>query len=319
MQFIDAEAVRQHLPYPDLINALEAHHRNPPPLVGRSLLQPAPDSDHAEESFLVLPAWIPGRVIGVKMATVIPANAERGAGDPTIHAAYQLFDGANGVPLACIDGTALTLHKTAADSGLGSRLLARADASTLLMVGAGALAPHLIAAHRAARPSLNRVLIWNRTPARRDALVADLRAQGLDAAPVETPAAGVGEADIICCATAATEPLIQGAWLRPGQHLDLVGAFNPAMRESDDDCVRRAEIFVDLRLSTVDSAGDLVQPIAAGVMDREDVRGDLFELCTGAVRGRSGEEAITLYKNGGGGHLDLFTAEHCWRSHLGKV
>jgi ornithine cyclodeaminase/alanine dehydrogenase-like protein (mu-crystallin family) len=315
MDYIDANAVHRLLDYPGLIDALESAHREASPLVDRSLLQPLGDSPHADESFLVLPAWIPGRVMGVKMATVIPANAERTAGAPTIHAAYQLFDGETGIPIASIDGTALTLRKTAADSGLGSRLLARPDATTLLMVGAGALGPHLIAAHRAARPSINRVLVWNRTPAHRDALVADLRDQGIDAAAVDTPEAGVHAADIISCATAATEPLIRGTWLRPGQHLDLVGAFNPDMRESDDDCVRRAEIFVDLRLSTVDSAGDLVQPIAAGVIGRDAIRGDLYELCRGEARGRSGADAITLFKNGGGGHLDLFTAEHCWRNH----
>lgn len=311
MPFIDADTVHRLLAYPGLIDALESAHREPPPLVGRTLLQPDADSTHGDESFLVLPAWIPGRVMGVKMATVIPANASRPSRLPSIHAAYQLFDGTTGVPLATLDGTALTLRKTAADSGLGCRLLARGDARVLLMVGAGAMAPHLVAAHHAARPSIERVMVWNRNADNRDRLVDELCAQGIDAGAVDDLTEAVPHADIICCATAATEPLIRGTWLQPGQHLDLVGAFDPGMRESDDDCVRRAELFVDLPLSTVESAGDLVQPLADGVIARDDIRADLFDLCQGRHPGRSSTDAITLFKNGGGGHLDLFTAEHC--------
>ena len=313
MDLIDADTVHQLLDYPGLIDALETAHREPAPLVGRSLLQPAADGDHGDESFLVLPAWSPGQFMGVKMATVIPANATRSAGRPTIHAAYQLFDGTTGEPLAAIDGTALTLRKTAADSGLGCRLLARAGARVLLMVGAGALASHLVAAHRAARPSIDRVMVWNRSRGNRDQVVTALREQGVAAEAVDDLAAAVPQADIISCATAATEPLIRGQWLQPGQHLDLVGSFEPGMRESDDDCVRRAELFVDLPLSTVESSGDLVQPLADGVISRDDIRGDLFDLCQGRHPGRESDHAITLFKNGGGGHLDLFTAAHCHR------
>lgn len=313
MQLIDGPSVHALLDYPGLIAALEAAHREAPPVVDRALLRPPAESAHADESFLVLPAWQPGRAMGVKMATVVPANARRAAGQATIHAAYQLFDGDDGVPLAALDGTALTLRKTAADSGLGARLLAPPQPRTLLMVGAGALAPHLIAAHRAARPSIEHVAIWNRTPASRDALVEQLAAEPFTTEASDDLDDTVATADVICCATAATAPLISGERLRPGQHLDLVGAFRPDMRESDDACVQRARLFVDLRLSTLDSAGDLVQPVNDGVIARADVRGDLYELINGTVAGRTGDDDITLYKNGGGGHLDLFTAWHCWQ------
>lgn len=313
MQLIDGDTTHRLLDYPGLIDALEVAHGQAPPLVDRALLQPGAGSGHSDESFLVLPAWAPGRAMGVKMATVMPGNATCGTGLPNIHAAYQLFDGDTGEPWAAIDGTALTLRKTAADSGLGSRLLARSDARVLLMVGAGAMAPHLVAAHRAVRPSIERVFVWNRSAAARDALVAELRAAGVSAEAVDELAPAVPEADIITCATAATAPLIRGAWLRPGQHLDLVGAFEPGMRESDDDCVRRASLFVDLPMTTVDNAGDLVQPLADGVITRDDIRADLFDLCRDRHPGRTGNDAITLFKNGGGGHLDLFTAEHCYR------
>lgn len=315
MQLIDAETTHSLLDYPGLIAALAAAHAQAQPLVDRSLLQPEADPDHRDQSFLVLPAWAPGRAMGVKMATVMPGNAARDPALPNIHAAYQLFDGDTGEPLAVIDGTALTLRKTAADSGLGSRLLARPDAGVLLMVGAGAMAPHLIAAHRTARPSLERVLVWNRSTAARDRLVAELVAEGVDAAAVDDLGPAVPQADIISCATSTTTPLIPGQRLRAGQHLDLVGAFNPGMRESDDDCVRRASLFVDQPLSTMDNAGDLVQPLACGVITRNDIEADLFDLCQGQHPGRASDDEITLFKNGGGGHLDLFTAEHCYHQY----
>jgi len=313
MQLVDAETVHRLSPYPELLDALEAAHRGEVPLSDRSLMQGVAHSDHVDESFLVLPAWAPGRALGVKMATVMPHNPERDEDLPAIHAAYQLFDGRCGAPLAAIDGTALTLRKTAADSALGARLLARADVRSLLMVGAGALAPHLVAAHRAARPSIEHVMVWNRSAARRDALLEALDGEGVTAEAVADLADAVDRAGIVCCATAATQPLIAGEWLRPGQHLDLVGAFSPTMREADDHCVRRAALFVDTRESTVDASGDLVQPLADGVIERGDVRADLFELVTGAGDGRTQPDAITLYKNGGGAHLDLFTAEHIFR------
>ena len=308
MHVIDAETVHERLHYPGLIEALERAHRDSPPWIDRTLMQAPDHGVHQGEAFLVLPAWFPGRAMGVKMATVIPRNAD--AGRPTIHASYQLFDGDTGEPRANIDGTALTLRKTAADSALGSRLLSRSDSGTLLMVGAGALAPHLIAAHQAARPSLHRVLVWNRTPHHRDSLVEALRAEEIDAEAVDSIADAIPEADIICCATGTMEPLIKGQLLQPGQHLDLVGSFNPSMRESDNDCVRRARLFVDFRASTVDAAGDLFHPITDGVIEESDVVADLFELCGGRQSGRGNEAEITLFKNGGGAHLDLFAAEH---------
>lgn len=308
MHVIDAETVHERLHYPGLIEAMERAHRDSPPWIDRTLMQGPDHGVHQGEAFLVLPAWFPGRAMGVKMATVIPRNAD--AGRPTIHASYQLFDGDTGEPRANIDGTALTLRKTAADSALGSRLLSRSDSGTLLMVGAGALAPHLIAAHQAARPSLRRVLVWNRTPHHRDSLVEALRAEEIDAEAVDSIADAIPEADIICCATGTMEPLIKGQLLQPGQHLDLVGSFNPSMRESDNDCVRRARLFVDFRASTVDAAGDLFHPITDGVIEESDVVADLFELCGGRQSGRGNEAEITLFKNGGGAHLDLFAAEH---------
>ncbi len=294
------------LDFPGLIDALYAAHRGEAAHVERSLLS-APGGN----GFLVQPAWVPGRALGVKMATLFPANPDRGL--PTIQSVYQLFDGIDGRPLAVMDGTVLTWRKTAADSALGSRLLSRPDARTLLLVGAGALGPHMIEAHRAVRPGLKRVLVWNRGTARRDALVKAVRGDGIDAQAVDDLDAAVAQADIVCTITASERPLIRGALLRPGMHLDLVGSYTPQTREADDDCIRRGQVYVDLPLTTVEAAGDLTQPLAAGVIGRDHILGDLYDLCSGRVPGRQSPEAITVYKNGGGGHLDLYTAMYLAR------
>jgi ornithine cyclodeaminase len=309
MRVIDADNVHRLLDYAPLVEALAAAHREAPPLIGRSLLVPAAGAGRAGEGFLVLPAWAHGRAFGVKMVTILPGNAELAGGPPSVQATYQLFEGRTGQPVALLDGTALTLRKTAADSGLGAKLLARADVRTLLMIGAGALAPHLIGAHRAVRPSLEHVLVWNRSAPRRDRLLADLAARGIAAEASDDLEAAMRAADVISVATMATEPLVRGAWLKPGCHVDLVGAYQPTMRESDDDAVRCARIHVDYRGSTVEESGDLTQPLASGAIAAADILGDLFDLCQGRAPGRRSPEEITLYKNGGGSHLDLFSAE----------
>jgi len=295
--FLDAATVGDLLPYDVLVDALDAGHREPAPAARRMVFGP----DGAAESFLGLAAWQPGEALGIKLTTVFPANIDH----PTVQALVVLFDGRTGSPLALLDGTELTYRKTAADSALGARYLARQNATTLLMVGAGGLARHLVTAHRTVRPSIERVLVWNRTPARAEAVVAEL---GEGTTVVDDLEQAVGAADIVSTATMARDPLVAGRWLRPGTHLDLVGAFLPDHREVDDDAVVRAELYVDDREATLSEDGDLVIPLAAGLITADDVRGDLWQLCRGEVAGRTDPDAITLFENGGGGHLDLMTA-----------
>jgi ornithine cyclodeaminase len=319
LRLIDAESVHRLLDYAPLVEALAAAHREAPPLVGRSLLEPPPGAGRVGEGFLVLPAWAHGRAFGVKMVTIVPGNADLADGPPTVQAVYQLFEGVTGRPVAVIDGTALTLRKTAADSGLGAKLLARDDVRTLLMIGAGALAPHLIGAHLAVRPSLERVLVWNRSAPWRDRLLERLARQGVPAEASDDLEAAVRAADVISAATLASEPLVRGAWLRPGTHVDLVGAYTPTMREADDEAMRRARVHVDYRGSTIGESGELIQPIASGAITEQDVLGDLFDLCQGRTPGRRAADEITLFKNGGGSHLDLFTAEFLLRRLAGEA
>jgi ornithine cyclodeaminase len=301
---IDGDEVARRAPYLQLVDALAAGHRRPEPHVRRIVYGP-PGGDR---NFMALPAWEPGEAIGVKLVTIFPDNAAREL--PTVQAVVLLFDGETGSPLALIDGTELTYRKTAADSALGSRLLSRPDATNLLMVGAGGLAPHLIAAHRAVRPSIERVVVWNRNRDRAERLV-ELDIADEVAGDLET---ATGAADIVSTATRTVEPLIRGAWLRPGTHLDCVGAYLPDQREVDDRAVVRSELFVDSRLAAVHEAGDLVIPLAAGIIHESAIRADLWELCRDEHPGRSGPDAITMFENGGGGHLDLMTARFIWGS-----
>jgi len=306
MEIFDAERVHRILDYPAAVDVLDAGHREGVDALDRSLLaQPAEDggTDH----LLVSPAWQRGRGLGVKVVTSFPANPAA-HGLPTVHAQYLLFDGVSGAPRALIDGIALTLRKTAADSALGARYLARADVATLLMVGAGAQAPHQVMAHVAVRPGIRRVLLWNRTRERAARLAARLSLPGIGVEVVDSLAEAVPRADVICCATGATTPLIRGEWLRPGVHLDLVGGFTPEMREADDEAVRRSRVYVDTRRFTVHDCGDIAGALAGGVLAEEDIVADLFELARGERPGRETAEQITLFKNAGGGHLDLMIA-----------
>jgi ornithine cyclodeaminase len=311
MKYISAHQVDALLDYPSLIEALHVAHRGDKPIVGRSELHFERDAD-TRQSFLNLPAWLPGEAMGIKSIAVMPGN-ETAHDLPTVHAVYLVFDGQTGVPVATIDGTALTLRKTAADSALGANLLARADISTMLMVGAGAMAHPLVSAHRAVRPSLREVLVWNRTRAKADHLAEALREEGLEAQSVDDLEPASRRADLICCATSATVPHIRGEWLQPGTHLDLVGSFTPDMRESDDEAVRRADVFVDSRWYAIHEPGDIAQPLGDGVIEETDILGDLYDLCGETHGGRHSDTAITLFKNGGGAHLDLYTALHLLR------
>jgi ornithine cyclodeaminase len=253
-----------------------------------------------------MPAWQPGRHLGVKIATVFPGNADQGL--PSVMGAYLLLDGKTGAPLALIDGPMLTLKRTAAASALAAGYLARPDCERLLMVGTGALAPHLVMAHAAVRPVCN-VLIWGRDPEKAAKLAKRLDRRDFKVEATADLAAAVKGADIVSCATLSTRPLIKGAWLRPGQHLDLVGAFRPDMRESDDGAVRRARVFVDTREGALSEAGDIVQAVASGALDPEDVAGDLFELTRGERAGRRFYDQITLFKSVGTALEDLAAAQ----------
>ncbi|MDD9850842.1 MAG: hypothetical protein OXU94_03640 [Gammaproteobacteria bacterium] len=308
---ITAQQIGEALTPALLMDSIAEMHRAPHALLDENLLG-APAAGGEESHLLVRSAWQPPHALGVKLARVFPGNVRRGL--PSITADYLLFSGADGRLLAAVDGIALTCWKTAADSGLGARFLARKNVRTMLMVGAGAMAPHLVRAHRSARPSIKKILLWNRTMARAAQLAETLAAEtaGAEIEVRDDLAQAVGEAGLISCATMAPAPLIKGAWLAPGAHLDLVGAFTPHMREADDGCLRLGSLFVDSR-KTTSHIGEIKIPLAAGVIQPADICAELAELCNGEHPGRRTEEEITVYKNGGGGHLDLMTARAIYR------
>jgi ornithine cyclodeaminase len=262
-----------------------------------------------EGTLLLMPAWQGSSALGVKIVTVYPGNGRFGLN--SVSSTYLLCDGGTGQHLALIDGNEITGRRTAAASALAGSFLARTDASSLLIVGAGHIAGMMADAWRAVRP-IRRVLVWNVRAPRAATLAADLCARGFDAAAIDDLEAGVREADIVTCATLATAPLVRGAWLRPGMHLDLIGAFRPDMREADDDAIRRARVFIDTDAALAE-AGDLTQPIASGVLRRDAIAASLYGLCRGEVPGRGSAEEITLFKSVGSAIEDLAAAALVYR------
>jgi ornithine cyclodeaminase len=306
MRIIGADDIHRLLDYPGLIEALREAFRTGcevPPRHHHAVASSA--AEGSPGTLLLMPAWQRGGGLGVKIVTVFPDNAQRSL--PAVFGTYVLLDAATGVPNAVLDGTALTLRRTAAASALAADYLARRDAAVHLMVGTGALAPHLCAAHATVR-SIRRTLVWGRNPAKAAATVERLKQQGLAAEPAGDLAAAVSTADIVTCATLTREPLARGEWLRPGTHVDLVGGYTPEMREADDRAITRATIYTDTE-GALREAGDIVQPMRAGLLPRERIAGDLFTLARSEGQGRRSPEEITLFKSVGTALEDLAAAQ----------
>ena len=279
-----------------LCDALEAGHTRPRAEIADSFLYRGADT------LLSRAAWIDGLGQLVKTATIFPGNAAHGK--PAVNGSAALYSDSDGTLSAIVDFHLLTKWKTAGDSLCAARMLARKNSETILIVGAGTVAASLRQAYGALFPAA-RFVVWNRSREGAERLAA--RFPGMDVA--DDLEVAVRGADIITCATMATDPVIKGAWLRPGQHLDLIGAYRPDMREADDTALRRARIFVDSRATTIGHIGELKVPLAHGVIGVGDVLADYYDLESGTFARRSGDE-ITLFKNGGGAHLDLMTARY---------
>jgi ornithine cyclodeaminase len=301
---VDLERTRASLAFPRLVAALrEAFVAGAEvPLRHRHILE------EGNGTLLLMPAWRGAAAAGVKIVTVYPDNSKLGLN--AVHSTYLLMHGETGQHLAIIDGNEITGRRTAAASALAGDYLARGDAERLLIVGAGHIASMLPAAWRAVRP-IREVRIWNPRPARAERLAERIAADGFTATATTDLEGSVRWADIVSCATLATEPLIHGEWLLPGAHLDLIGAYRPDMRESDDRAVLRARVFIDTEAALTE-AGDLTQPIAAGVLRREAIAGSLFSLCRGETPGRRAPEDITLLKSVGSAIEDLAAAALVW-------
>lgn len=298
---LSATEIKKLANWPLVIEALREGHRRSKADIGDTFV-------HAgNNTMLVRSAYIDGLAAGVKAATVVPENPNKSPALPSVHAQIMLFDPKNGTLSGLLDGTEITAWKTAGDSALGCDLLARHDVETLLMVGAGAMAPPLIEAHLSVRPSLSTILLHNRSAHRADALAAKLAHLPQTVSVVPNLDEAIPQADIVCSATMTIAPILKGALIKPGTHVDLVGAFKPDMREADDDMHRVGTWFVDSFDTTLDHIGELKIPLAEGTISRDAVKGDLHHLVS-VGEGRSSNDEITVYKNGGGAHLDVMVS-----------
>jgi ornithine cyclodeaminase/alanine dehydrogenase-like protein (mu-crystallin family) len=310
VRVVSAAEIDATLDFPSLITALEAafcgdvvtpnrHHHG----IAR---------DDGDATLLLMPAWTgPSThpaLLGTKVVTVFPGNGALNL--PSVAGTYLLMNGTTGLPHAAMDGARITAWRTAAASALAARYLARSDARRMLMVGAGALAPFFIKAHASVR-QLADIAIWSRSAGSSARLVAELRQDGLPVRVATDLESEARQADIISCATLATEPLIHGAWLKAGAHLDMAGAFTLGMREADDEALNRASVFIDTKAALTEG-GDVAVAIKAGAYSVPQVRGDLFDLCRGTVAGRTSADEITLFKSIGTAIEDLAAAGLVW-------
>lgn len=305
--YISYEAGAQALTWAGALNALRSGHLLSRPEQGDLLLGPR------DGTLLNRAAYIQNLGFVVKAETCMSANSTMGL--PSIQGSVLYFDDKDGALRATIESRLITEYKTAGDSVLGAKLLARPDPQHIVIVGAGAMARTLIQAYSASFPSLRRISVWARRHEQARVLVNSLDLIGIEVAAVRDLAATLKTADIVSCATMAREPVIFGKWITPGTHIDLVGAFTPDMREADDELILKGSVFVDFFETTVDRIGELTQPIAAGVIGRDHVQGDLYSMVQKSNGSwRKADDQITVFKNGGGAHLDLMIAAYIVRA-----
>ena len=306
MLSINAEAVDKALTFPKLVNALQiafTESIDVPPRLHFDMENPKASR---ETTLLMMPAWQAGDVAGIKLVTVAPENNQKNL--PSIQGTYILLDVDTGSMKAMMDAPSLTAKRTAAASALASRFLSRENSTTLLVVGTGTLAPQLIAAHASVRP-ITQVYVWGRDINKAQQVCQQVEHLNVTCTAVDDLEHYVKQADIISCATLSTEPLIFGKWLTAGQHLDMVGAYRPDMREMDDECLIRSKVFVDNLESAVRETGDIAIPLADKVIEIADINADLFSLCRKTFEFKRNNRDITVFKSVGHALEDLAAAK----------
>ena len=313
---LSAQEVKAALPWQDLVEALRDifTRKVTSPVRHHHVLNVPQEKD---AMLLLMPAWLEGEYCGVKQVFVFPSNNDKGL--PGLTSNYLLSSGKTGANLAQLEGNELTSRRTAAASALASSYLSRQDASRLLMVGSGRMARNLIAAHRSVRP-ITHVSVYNRNLAGAEKLVEELIQAGITAwvCKPDELAQEAASADIISCATMSKEPIIKGDWLSSGCHLDLVGGFTPEMQEADNAALKKAKVFVDTRAGAFSEAGDIIIPLEAGVIQKEDIQAEFTELCSNTHKGRNAysnpKEIITVFKSVGDSREDLAAAILAYQS-----
>jgi len=305
MKIIEASDVHRALSFPALIEELRRAFGRPAGMPRRSVYQ-LEENDPFHDAFAVLPAWS-SEVMGVKAFTYLPSNAPKGR--PILHSKILLFDRATGEPMALVDGTSVTLWRTAAVAALAADYLARKDAKRLVVCGTGHLGPYFVLAHASVR-DYEHIGVWGRNPEKVASTIAAVKAQRpeLNVQPVGSLEAAAREADVVSCVTASREPLIYGDWIRPGTHTDMFGNHERKYRECDTELVVKSRLYVDSRVNNLNEAGEILIPIGEGRIGEDHILGELADLCSGRVSGRERDDEVTLFKSVGTALSDLAAA-----------
>lgn len=267
---------------------------------------------NADSTLLLMPAWNPSENAGVKIVTVSPENGQFDL--PSINGTYLYLDAIKGTIKAVLEAKSLTAKRTAAASALASSFLSRKNATSLLMIGTGALSSNLIKAHAAVRP-IKEVFIWGRNFEKATAISEQLTNKTFTVTPIKEITSKISEVDIISCATLSKVPLVLGNMLQPGQHIDLVGAYKKDMRESDDEAILKSSVFIDTYQGGLKESGDIVQPLQSGILTENAIKADLFQLCSHERKGRTSTEEITLFKSVGHALEDLAAATYYYKKY----
>ena len=287
----------------DIIVPMRHHHDFPNPSVG------------AESTLLLMPAWNPSKEAGVKVVTVSPENGQFDL--PSIQGTYIYLDAEKGALKGVLEAKSLTVKRTAAASALASSFLSRKNSSSMLMIGTGALLTNLIKAHAAVRP-IDQVYIWGRNVEKARSICSELANDDFSIEAIENIEDKISEVDIISCATLSKTPLVLGKFLRPGQHVDLVGAYRKDMREADNKTVQKSSVYVDTYQGGLKESGDIVIPLQEGIITENDIKADLFELCSGKKQGRSSDAEITMFKSVGHALEDLVAAKYYYNKFINE-
>jgi ornithine cyclodeaminase/alanine dehydrogenase-like protein (mu-crystallin family) len=313
---ISAEFIEKNTNFLELISEIKQHFSSDQVIVPMRYHHDFPNPEvQADTTLLLMPAWNPSKNAGVKIITVSPENEQFDL--PSIQGTYIYFDAIKGSIKAILEAKSLTVKRTAAASALASSYLSREDASSLLMIGTGALSINLIKAHTAVRP-IKEVFIWGRNFEKATAICDVLKNENFTISAIKTIEEKIAKVDIISCATLSKKPLVLGKYLKNGQHIDLVGAYKKDMREADDETISKASVYVDTFQGGLKESGDIVIPLQNRTLKEEDIKADLFQLCSNQKKGRSTEEEITVFKSVGHALEDLAAANYYYNKYLNE-
>ncbi|UWY27400.1 ornithine cyclodeaminase family protein [Flavobacterium sp. TR2] len=313
IQFISDHFIEEKCNFKELIEKLRTGFSTPGINVPMRHHHDYPNPEEGKDSTLLLmPAFQAGKDLGVKIVTVSPNNGKYDL--PSIQGTYIYLDGHKGNIKAILEAKSLTGKRTAATSALASSYLSRKDASSMLMIGTGALAVNLIQAHASVRP-ITEVYVWGRTIEKAQLVCDALEGSSFVCKPVSAIEEVISQVDIISAATLSPVPLVFGKWLREGQHLDLVGAYKKDMREADDEAVLKSSLFLDTYQGGLKESGDILIPLTNGIITKETIKADLFELCSNAKQGRTSDAEITYFKSVGHALEDLVAAGYFYEEY----